>query len=238
MAKSDSLYINISNDIRADILAQKYRPGDLLPSEHELMSRYSTSRATIRTSLGTLENEGLIYSLHGKGYFVSKPENNKYTLYFGLNNPQFKVKFNKIIIAYPDEHIKTMLGIKDNQTVAIIRRIIYNNTMPVACDEKYLPYEKGMPFIEDEIQYADFPELVAKKLSPFELRSSLEIGVELPRGEISRLLCVRMDEPLLVAYRLVQSYSGMTVGYGITYMRQNYGRLTAQSGYFENKTGW
>lgn len=232
MRKTEALHAKISNELRAMILGRKFKPGDPLPSEHELCDRYSTSRITVRTALANLENEGYIFSHHGKGYFVSKPENNKYTMFFNLDDPSYSVKINKVHVEYPDEHVRMMLDLNDeDDKVYVIRKIILNASMPIACDDKYIPYEKGLRIVEDEIKYADFENLAADKVSPFELSSDLEIGAELPDEDMCHILRCRTDEPLLVVYRVVESAAGSVIGYGITYMRQVSGRLHAHAGY-------
>lgn len=43
--------------------------GDKLPSERSVMVEMSTCRSTIRIVLVKLVTEGLLYPIHGKGYF-------------------------------------------------------------------------------------------------------------------------------------------------------------------------
>ena len=45
------LYLDIVNDIKGKIEKGEMKPGDILPSEHELSEFYDDTRTTHRTSL-------------------------------------------------------------------------------------------------------------------------------------------------------------------------------------------
>ena len=49
-----------------------YRPGDQLPSESDLASEFSVSRASVRTALARIESQGQVMRRHGEGTFVSR----------------------------------------------------------------------------------------------------------------------------------------------------------------------
>jgi LacI family transcriptional regulator len=49
----------------------KYRVGDKIPSERELMQKFGISRITVVRAIKELEYEGLLYSDHGRGTFVT-----------------------------------------------------------------------------------------------------------------------------------------------------------------------
>jgi len=52
--------------------AGRFKVGDRLPSEPELISKYGVSRATVREALISLEQEGWVRRLQGKGTFVNE----------------------------------------------------------------------------------------------------------------------------------------------------------------------
>src|SRR5262245_26940224 len=60
-------------DIRKQLLAEilELRPGDALPRERELATRFGASRMTVRRALETLIEEGRIYASRGHGTFVA-----------------------------------------------------------------------------------------------------------------------------------------------------------------------
>jgi GntR family transcriptional regulator len=66
-------YELIADDLRRAIRAGELAPGDRLPSETELATRYRRSVPTVRDALRVLNEEGLIDRRHGRGTFVRRP---------------------------------------------------------------------------------------------------------------------------------------------------------------------
>ncbi|MBA4264113.1 MAG: hypothetical protein C0453_03445, partial [Comamonadaceae bacterium] len=73
-ASPTPLYEQIKAILRSRVLDGTYKPHEQLPSESEMMSAFSVSRITVRQALNDLQNEGLVFRIHGKGTFVSKPK--------------------------------------------------------------------------------------------------------------------------------------------------------------------
>ncbi|PYZ96905.1 trehalose operon repressor [Alteribacter lacisalsi] len=63
-------FIKIYKDIADRIQQGEYKSQTKLPSEHELMSYYDTSRETIRKALNLLSQNGFIQKVQGKGSIV------------------------------------------------------------------------------------------------------------------------------------------------------------------------
>jgi DNA-binding GntR family transcriptional regulator len=63
-------YAQVVSEIKKRIERGVYRPGSLLPSEHQLVAEFGVSRPTIVKSLGALRQDGWIDTQQGKGSFV------------------------------------------------------------------------------------------------------------------------------------------------------------------------
>jgi GntR family transcriptional regulator, trehalose operon transcriptional repressor len=63
-------YLLIYREIAEEIQAGKYAAGEKLPSEHELVETFETSRETIRKALNQLAQNGFIQKVQGKGSIV------------------------------------------------------------------------------------------------------------------------------------------------------------------------
>ncbi len=67
------LYQQLYEHLRHKISAGDGRPGDMLPTENDLLDHYQVSRAVVRQALDDLVREGLIYRQRGRGTFVAHP---------------------------------------------------------------------------------------------------------------------------------------------------------------------
>lgn len=65
-----AVFRQIADRLREAIDKGRFKEGDKLPSETELVEHFGVSRMTVRNALALLQQEGLAVSEHGKGVFV------------------------------------------------------------------------------------------------------------------------------------------------------------------------
>ncbi len=87
------LHTQLQQQIRKLILSGNYPAGSRLPSENQLQQHLSVSRNTVRQALNSIETEGLIERIPGRGTFVAelqKPalrmNDNRYTIHFATHD--------------------------------------------------------------------------------------------------------------------------------------------------------
>jgi GntR family transcriptional regulator len=66
------IYRQIAADLRHKIESGELKEGERLPTEDKLMVAYNTSRSTVRGALKELATRSLVYTLHGKGTYVTE----------------------------------------------------------------------------------------------------------------------------------------------------------------------
>lgn len=66
------LYQQLAALLAQDVRAGRWRPGDRLPSESELMQDHGVSRITVRQAIALLVRNGQLVARRGKGTFVSR----------------------------------------------------------------------------------------------------------------------------------------------------------------------
>ena len=71
------IYEQITDQIKAAILAGKLAEGEALPSIRFLAKELGISVITTKRAYEELEKQGLIYSEQGKGFFVSEVNQNR-----------------------------------------------------------------------------------------------------------------------------------------------------------------
>lgn len=65
-------YKQLVEQIKNDILASVFIPGQQIPIEDELMERFALSRNTVRQAINLLAEEGYVVKIQGSGTFVSE----------------------------------------------------------------------------------------------------------------------------------------------------------------------
>ena len=71
---SITIYEQIGQQIKEKILAGKLKAGESLPSIRSLASDLKISVITTKRAYEELENEGMVYSVPGKGFYVDNPD--------------------------------------------------------------------------------------------------------------------------------------------------------------------
>lgn len=66
-------YVDLAQQLRADVRAGRLKAGDRLPSFVELRREHQISRGTVEKAHALLEREGLIVREQGRGVFVARP---------------------------------------------------------------------------------------------------------------------------------------------------------------------
>jgi GntR family transcriptional regulator len=139
------LYYQLFQTLMNKILKGELKPGDALPSEHELVVRYGVSRGTARMALGSLAKEGLIHRQQGRGTFVAHP-----TIQHGAGRmipfaedmrqrgfePTSEVLFAGSIEAPPD--VAGRLGVSVGEELVRTERLRLADGEPMTIEESYL----------------------------------------------------------------------------------------------------
>jgi DNA-binding FadR family transcriptional regulator len=68
-----SLAHDLVEQLGGDIRAGRWKPGDKLPTESEIMQAWGVSRTVVREALSRLQAAGMVDTRHGIGTFVREP---------------------------------------------------------------------------------------------------------------------------------------------------------------------
>lgn len=226
------VYYQLADDLKQQIESGELKPGDAVPSESQLVSDYGISRVTVRRGLAILLEAGLIETVRGIGNFVAKPKLNQVTLTFQDNDFQ-ENKLNYQLLEVKrisaDDITAGKLGVFEGTKVFMIKRLINSDNGPVGIDMKYLPYIKGQPMLENEIEYADFPAIVAKHTNVTIHKIEMGISATPLVPEEAELLKTVAGHPALCVHRAFFAKDGKTLGFSKTIYRGETFELNAVS---------
>ncbi|GAA2441072.1 hypothetical protein GCM10010191_66470 [Actinomadura vinacea] len=63
-------YLQIADDLRAQVAEGRLNPGDALPSTAQLREQYDVSAGVVKAAISVLRTEGLVVGQQGKGVFI------------------------------------------------------------------------------------------------------------------------------------------------------------------------
>lgn len=129
------------------LIEERFKEGDKLPSEVELAKLFGVSRATLREAMRILEEEGYVVRKHGVGTFVApKPilqtgmeELQSITKLMEKQGYQPHTKDIVVMRTYPSSKEAHMLKIDQNEEIIRIERVRLAENIPVVYCVDRLP---------------------------------------------------------------------------------------------------
>lgn len=212
------LYQQIKGLIMNSLQASEWKPGEAIPSEMELATRYRVSQGTVRKAIDELAAENLVVRRQGKGTFVATHAER-----------QVQYRFLKLFPDHGDAasqgpaqrriieckrqrasaEVARALNLRTGDAVLLVRRVLSFSDTPTILEDLWLP---GGPF----------KGLTAERLSdyrgPMYALFETEFGVRMVRAQ-EKLRAVLPDEtqcallkiaphtPLLSVERIAFTYN-------------------------------
>lgn len=220
------LYEQVKEQLLTKILDGTYQPLAQLPSEHELSEQFGVSRITVRQALHKLSQEGLIFKVHGKGTFVSKPkayQNISQLQGFAeaMSNSGYHITNEVLSIKFIPAPLKVAAKLKlsVSSEVTEIKRVRLLNNEPVSYELTYLPEQIGKKLFEEQVD-----------LRSTDIFKSLEEDLQIPLGyadlnidaitaddELAELLSLDAHTPILRVERLTHDSENNPLDYEYLY---------------------
>lgn len=216
MRKLMPLYYRLAYDIKLDIESGKLKEGDTIPTEEQLGEMYGISRMTVRQGIALLTEAGLIETIKGKGSFVRLPKLNQLVINFhnasSSDGEQFRYKLLSVKMVHDSHRYVQQLGLSPEDKVILLRRLLYKDDLPCAIEEKYMRYLRGKPLLETQLEYADFPEVIAKHQDSVPIRNEMTVSVDTLTEEQAELLETEPLQPAMVIKQVIYSKDDVPLG--------------------------
>jgi len=223
---SAPLYTQVRETLRARILDGGYAPGSQIPSESELGAMFSVSRITVRQALGDLQKEGLIFRIHGKGSFVSRPKafQNVSSLQGfaeAMSGMGYEIvnQLQDFATTTADATVASRLGLAAGSPVTAIRRLRLLNREPVSLELTWLPADIGEPLRQADLVRRDIFLILENDLGVALGHADLRVDAILADEDLAGALRVQEGAPVLRIERLTHDQRGRPIDFEHLYFR-------------------
>jgi GntR family transcriptional regulator len=212
--------------LREDIEQGVYKPGDALPTEHQLMRGYKLSITTVRRAVHDLAREGWIYRKAGKGTFVKRNKLEErlarltsFAEEMQSRNitPQFKLVSAEESI--PPTEIMRALKLPSKQKAFLIERVQIANNEPIALARGYWIPEIGEQLAQQDLNRISLYEIVEQHLHIPLTEADESISAAVADADIARKLDISRNSPLLVRRRLTYTTEMRPIEFTTTFYR-------------------
>lgn len=190
--RPQKLYYQLLELLKMQIEKGAWKVGTQIPTEDKLCSLYNLSKATVRSAVSELCSLGYLKKIQGKGTYVRrrKPAKNIMMLIDiareEIHDHQAfvcRLVDNKTIS--PDENIRNVLGLNEDDFCQFISRVVIAGKSPVLLQKFYIPYCLSNGFSEAR----DLPETMVYDLL------EEKCGIRIQRiKEISDVFAVRAED--------------------------------------------
>ena len=197
------LYQQIKNLILRSLEEGEWKPGDVIPSEQELATRFKVSQGTVRKAIDELAAENLVVRRQGKGTYVATHAERHIQYRFlrlqpdaGEENPA-----QRAIIECKRQRataeIARLLGIRSADPVILVRRVLsLQGSQFKGLSLEALSSDRGP-------MYAFFEREYGVRM----VRADEKIKAIAATPETAELLAAPVGHPLLSVERIAYTYN-------------------------------
>lgn len=196
----------------------EWKPGELIPGEHELQAIHRLSRTTVRQALQELEREGFVTRHRGRGTFVAQPRAaseagprlsiHEHLLAQGIR-PGWHVLAVEEQPAPPE--VADLLQLPVGALVLSSRRIRLGDERPLGYLEAHVPTDILGPVDPEQLSMGGSLDYLRSKGLLRGSHAERSVTADAATPEEAELLGIAPGAPVLKIHRLVLSADGRPI---------------------------
>jgi GntR family transcriptional regulator len=207
------LYRQIKALITQSLMSGEWRPGEPIPSEIDLASRFSVSQGTVRKAVSELAEERVVVRQQGRGTFVASHAEERNQFPFLRITPDasdLKELTAQLLdlTRVRDAASARLLGLNASSSVFLLTRVLKLNGTPVCYEEVRLPASrfKGLTAAVVQQHECMLYSMYETRFGMRVLQAEERVKATAASGEVAALLQVAAGTPLLQIERIAFSY--------------------------------
>lgn len=215
------LYEQIKVLLTQSLIAGEWHPGESIPSEQELASRFKVSQGTVRKAIDELAAENILVRRQGKGTFVATHNEENIKLRFlRLTSVEGKKEAleNRLLDCSKGKaqgEVARMLALKSGTAVIEVRRLLSFSGRALILDHIVIPAApfKGLTAAKVQENNGSMYSMYETQFKVRMVRAEERIKAVGADAETAGVLNVAIDFPLLRIERVSYTYGDKPMEY-------------------------
>ncbi len=203
-------YARVKRYLKDGLAAGRWAPGALMPSEHDLLTRFSVSRMTVNRALRELQGEGLIERRQGVGTFAAPLHRISSSLTIRdlheeieARGAQHAAQVHLVREEPAAAALADSLGLVAGAPVFHTLIVHLCNGVPLQCEDRYVNPACAPDYLQVDFTRTTPTRYLLQVAPLWEAQYSIEASH--PTAEEARLLQIDPRDPCLVVVRRTES---------------------------------
>ncbi|MES2551010.1 MAG: phosphonate metabolism transcriptional regulator PhnF [Pseudomonadota bacterium] len=220
----DPLWSAIAATLTAEIGSGHYRPGDRLPTEAALATRFGVNRHTVRHALAALAERGLVRSRQGAGVFVEQrptdyPLGRRVRFHQNVlaagQTPSRRISRTETRPCDPEE--ARALRLHPGDAVHVVEGVSLADGQPIAAFRSVFPASRFPDLLAVIRETGSITRSLAASGLPDYTRAETRLTAQLADPVLAVALAVRSGAPVLRTVAVNVDPAGGPVEHGLTW---------------------
>jgi GntR family histidine utilization transcriptional repressor len=203
-------YARVKNFLKEGLSHGQWAPGELMPSEAELTSRFGVSRMTVTRALRELQAEGLVTRVQGVGTFAAHLAKVSSTLTIRDLHDEIVARGHRhhteVHLAREEPagtELAAQLGLQPGERVFHTLLVHFENGQPLQCEDRFVNPACAPDYLSVDFTVTTPTHYLLEVAPLWEAQFSIEASR--PSALEAKLLHIGRDDPCLVLVRRTMS---------------------------------
>jgi GntR family transcriptional regulator, histidine utilization repressor len=199
-------YAQVKQALKAGLAEGRWRTGELMPSEAELVAQFGVSRMTVNRALRELQSEGMVDRVQGVGTFAAQLHRVSSSLTIRDLHEQIEARGHRhhVEVQFAREEragsgLAQQLGLAEGAPVYHSLIVHHDNGVPLQCEDRYVNPACAPDYLKVDFTRTTPTQHLLEVAPLWEAQYTIEASR--PTAQEAQLLGIGAADPCLVLVR-------------------------------------